>query len=73
MLTSSAIATRLRNWLLEAGMNIGTTATPKYQGLIVQSGFCQNQVRHFSLFGIGGLSTIDFIGKDCRRRIFRRN
>lgn len=47
-----------------AGMDIGTTATPKYKDLSFKLDLPGSKFGNFSLFGIGGLSTIDFIGKD---------
>ncbi len=49
---------------VEAGLNIGTTATPKYKDLSFKVDLPKTKFGNFSLFGIGGLSTIDFIGKD---------
>ena len=48
----------------EIGMDIGTTATPKYKDLSFKVDLPKTKLGNFSLFGIGGLSTIDFIGKD---------
>ncbi|MBI1224385.1 MAG: TonB-dependent receptor plug domain-containing protein [Bacteroidetes bacterium] len=48
----------------EAGLNIGTTATPKYKDLSFKVDLPKTKFGNFSLFGIGGLSNIDFIGKD---------
>ncbi|MCF8245386.1 MAG: TonB-dependent receptor [Saprospiraceae bacterium] len=49
---------------VESGINIGTTATPKYKDLSFKVDLPKTKFGNFSLFGIGGLSTIDFIGKD---------
>ena len=54
----------------EAGMNIGTTATPKYKDLSFKVDLPKTKLGNFSLFGIGGLSTIDFIGRDLSEEGF---
>lgn len=46
------------------GLNVGTDAVPKYQDWVfnIQSG--KSKAGVFSLFGMGGISQINFIGKD---------
>lgn len=46
------------------GLNVGTTATPKYKDLTFNLDFGQGKAGKWSLFGIGGHSNIDFIGAD---------
>lgn len=46
------------------GLNVGTTATPKYKDLTFNLDFGQTQAGRFSLFGIAGQSSIDFLGAD---------
>lgn len=46
------------------GLNVGTQATPQYQDLIFNLSFADSKLGKFSLFGMGGISQIDFIGKD---------
>jgi hypothetical protein len=46
----------------EAGLNIGTTATPKYKDLSFKVDLPKTKLGNFSIFGIGGLSKIEFIG-----------
>ena len=46
------------------GLNIGTQATPQYQDLTFNLSFADSKLGKFSLFGMGGTSQIDFIGKD---------
>jgi CarboxypepD_reg-like domain/TonB-dependent Receptor Plug Domain len=52
------------------GLNIGTKATPKYKDLTFNVDLGQTKLGKFSLFGIGGLSTVDFIGKDLKEDDF---
>ncbi|MBI5917400.1 MAG: TonB-dependent receptor [Bacteroidetes bacterium] len=54
----------------EAGLNIGTTATPKYKDLSFKVDLPKTKFGNFSLFGIGGLSTIDFIGSELNEEDF---
>jgi hypothetical protein len=46
------------------GLNIGTDAVPRYQDLIFNLNFARNKWGKFSVFGMGGISNIDFIGAD---------
>lgn len=46
------------------GFNIGTEAVPKYQDLTFNLNFAPSKFGKFSLFGMGGISSIDMIGKD---------
>lgn len=45
-----------------AGINVGTTALPRYKDLTFNVDLGQTKIGKFSIFGIGGLSNIDFIG-----------
>jgi hypothetical protein len=47
-----------------AGLNVGTTATPKYKDLTFNVDFGNTKAGKFSIFGIGGHSSIDFLGAD---------
>ncbi|HNM24068.1 MAG TPA: TonB-dependent receptor, partial [Saprospiraceae bacterium] len=47
-----------------AGISVGTSATPRYKDLTFNIDFGQSRFGRFSLFGLGGLSDIDFLGKD---------
>ena len=47
-----------------AGLNVGTSATPKYKDLTFNLDFGQTKLGNFSLFGIGGHSSIDFLGAE---------
>jgi TonB-dependent Receptor Plug Domain. len=47
-----------------AGLNVGTTATPKYKDLTFNADFGNTRLGKFSVFGIGGHSSIDFLGAD---------
>jgi hypothetical protein len=47
-----------------AGLNIGTTATPRYKDLTFNVDFGNGKAGKFSLFGIGGWSAIDFLGAE---------
>ncbi|MCC7246516.1 MAG: TonB-dependent receptor plug domain-containing protein, partial [Saprospiraceae bacterium] len=47
-----------------AGLNVGTTATPKYKDLTFNLDFGKTAIGNLSLFGIGGYSTIDFLGAE---------
>jgi hypothetical protein len=46
------------------GLNVGTKAVPKYQDWVYNIQFGKSKAGKFSLFGMGGFSSIDFIGKD---------
>jgi len=46
------------------GLNIGTSATPKYQDWVYNINFPKGKLGKINLYGMGGLSKIDFIGKD---------
>jgi TonB dependent receptor/CarboxypepD_reg-like domain/TonB-dependent Receptor Plug Domain len=46
------------------GLNIGTGATPKYQDWVFNFTTAKGKAGKFNFFGMGGVSTIDFIGKD---------
>ncbi len=46
------------------GLNVGTSATPKYKDLTFNADFGQTKAGNFSLFGIGGHSNIDFLGAE---------
>ncbi len=48
----------------EIGMDIGTTATPKYKDLTFKVDLPKTKWGNFSFFGLGGTSTIDFIGSE---------
>ncbi len=47
-----------------AGLNVGTSATPKYKDLTFNLDFGQTKLGRFSLFGIAGHSSIDFLGAE---------
>ncbi|MCW5922356.1 MAG: carboxypeptidase regulatory-like domain-containing protein [Saprospiraceae bacterium] len=47
-----------------AGLNIGTTATPRYKDLSFNVDFGNGKAGKWSLFGIGGHSAIDFLGAE---------
>jgi hypothetical protein len=46
----------------KAGINVGTAALPRYKDLTFNVDLPQTKAGKFSVFGIGGLSDIDFIG-----------
>lgn len=46
----------------KAGLNVGTSALPKYRDLSFNADFGMTKWGRFSLFGIGGESLIDFLG-----------
>lgn len=46
------------------GFDIGTEAVPKYQDLIFHLNFAKSKWGKFSIFGMGGTSSIDMIGAD---------
>jgi CarboxypepD_reg-like domain/TonB-dependent Receptor Plug Domain len=45
-----------------AGINVGTSATPAYKDLSFKLDFANGKYGKFSIFGIGGLSDIAFLG-----------
>jgi hypothetical protein len=46
------------------GLDVGTEAVPKYQDWVYNIQFGKSKAGKFSLYGMGGISSIDFIGKD---------
>jgi hypothetical protein len=46
------------------GFNIGTDAVPKYQDWVYNLEFAKSKAGRLSFFGMGGTSSINFIGKD---------
>jgi len=46
------------------GLNIGTKAVPKYQDWVYNIQFAKGKFGKLNLFGMGGNSDIDFLGKD---------
>ena len=46
------------------GLNVGTQAIPRYQDFVYNIQFAKTKAGKLNLFGMGGLSGIDFIGKD---------
>jgi len=46
------------------GINVGTSAVPKYQDWVYNIQFAKSKAGKFSLFGMGGISSINFVGKD---------
>ncbi|MEK7255736.1 MAG: TonB-dependent receptor [Bacteroidota bacterium] len=54
----------------EAGLNIGTQATPKYKDLTFKVDLPKTRFGNFSVFGLGGLSNIDFIGSELSEKDF---
>lgn len=46
------------------GLNVGTAAVPKYQDWVYNIQFGKSRFGRLSLYGMGGISSIDFIGKD---------
>lgn len=46
------------------GLNVGTSATPKYQDWVYNINLAKGKAGAFSFYGMGGISNIDFIGKD---------
>jgi hypothetical protein len=55
------------------GFNSLTTATPNYQDLVFNIKFAPGKLGSFSLFGLGGVSSIDFIGKEIDSADFFSN
>lgn len=47
-----------------AGLNIGTTATPRYKDLSFNADLGNGKAGKFSIFGIGAYSSIDFLGAE---------
>lgn len=47
-----------------AGINVGTTATPRYKDLSFNADLGNTKAGKFSVFGIGGWSAIDFLGAE---------
>ena len=47
-----------------AGLNIGTSATPRYKDLTFNADFGNGKAGKFSLFGIAAHSAIDFLGAE---------
>ncbi|MFQ5447910.1 MAG: TonB-dependent receptor domain-containing protein, partial [Saprospiraceae bacterium] len=52
------------------GLFIGTEATPKYKDLTFKVDLPKTKFGNFSLFGLGGLSNIDFIGSELSEKDF---
>ncbi|MEM7101544.1 MAG: TonB-dependent receptor [Bacteroidota bacterium] len=46
------------------GIPVGTNATPNYQDLSFKVDFGNSKIGKFSIFGIGGYSSIDFLGDE---------
>ncbi|MEM6726706.1 MAG: TonB-dependent receptor, partial [Bacteroidota bacterium] len=46
------------------GIPVGTAATPNYQDVSFKVDLPQGKAGKFSIFGLGGLSTIDFLGDE---------
>ncbi|MCU0321610.1 MAG: TonB-dependent receptor [Chitinophagaceae bacterium] len=46
------------------GLDVGTSAVPKYQDWVYNIQFAKGKAGKLNLFGMGGISNIDFIGKD---------
>jgi hypothetical protein len=46
------------------GFDIGTDAVPKFQDWVYNIQFAKSRAGKFSLFGMGGISSIAFLGKD---------
>lgn len=46
------------------GLNLGTEAVPKYQDWVFNIQFAKTKMGKLSFYGMGGISSIDFIGKD---------
>jgi hypothetical protein len=46
------------------GLNVGTDAVPKYQNWVFTIQSAATKFGRFSIYGMGGVSSIDFIGKD---------
>jgi len=48
----------------KAGINVGTNSVPNYKDAAFKIDFGKGKLGRFSLFGLGGLSDIDFLAKD---------
>lgn len=46
------------------GLNVGTSAVPKYQDWVYNIQLSKSKAGRFNFFGMGGISSINFIGKD---------
>ncbi len=46
------------------GISVGTKAIPKYQDWVYNIQFAKGKAGKLNLFGMGGISKIDFLGKD---------
>ncbi|MCA6447180.1 MAG: TonB-dependent receptor, partial [Chitinophagaceae bacterium] len=46
------------------GLKVGTSAVPKYQDWVYNIQFAKGKAGKLNLFGMGGISNIDFLGKD---------
>ena len=46
------------------GLNVGTSATPKYQDWVYNISFPKGKLGKINLYGMGGVSSINFVGKD---------
>lgn len=46
------------------GINVGTNAVPKYQDWVYNIQLAKGKAGKLNFFGMGGISSIDFIGKD---------
>lgn len=46
------------------GFNVGTEAVPRYQDVVFNINFASSKAGRFGIFGMGGTSSIDFIGAD---------
>lgn len=46
------------------GLSVGTSATPRYQDWVYNINLGKGKAGVFSFYGMGGISNIDFIGKD---------
>ncbi|NML23938.1 TonB-dependent receptor [Pseudoflavitalea sp. G-6-1-2] len=55
------------------GFNVGTDAVPKYQDVVFNFNFAPSKLGKFNLFGMAGISSIDFIGKDLDSTDFWAN
>lgn len=53
-----------------AGLNIGTASVPAYKDLSFNVDFGQTKLGRFSIFGIGAMSHVDFLGKDLSEEDF---
>ena len=54
----------------EAGLNVGTTATPDYRDLSFKIDFGRSNKSKWTMFGIGGTSDIKFIGAELEEDDF---